>query len=549
MSVDEPDNPPLENEARGVEDSGEHRAAFAQTRDALPRADDTSALPEVAEWGAGVAAKDKNHPKGAALLQGKSTFRGLLIHSLLGEGNMGQAYLASHPVLRTPMVVKLFKGEVNPAKALRPRRGASISDEDVSETSDAQAVARPEAEPLLREAALAARVRSHHVVEVLDAGVRRGVPFLVQRYIDGIDLREVRERTVARGWRIPTGALARLLCGAALGVHAAHQAGVIHRDIKPANLFIRGDGHCCVGDFGVALDRSRATRRSTSTGTPVCMAPEQWRHEAVDRRTDVYALGATAHWLATGRGPFDVGGVSELAFAHCEEPYVAPVESEPEAAYFFAVVARCLEKAPEARYPTALAVARALEVIATPPPAIELVPGGARVGELSMTLFEGDLSRMSADVIVSAANWRMSMAVGVARALAEVGGRRLIEAAVGHSPAAMGAVAWTDAGDLDATWVAHAVSALNGAICLQRCVLRVLLEADARGARKVLFPALGTGVGQVPMAMAATLMMEATRTLASLGPRHLREVGFVLYGDSALKEWREALAGLAQAHL
>lgn len=547
MSVDEHDNPSLESGPREAQRSSEDRlaSAHAVTRDALHRADDTDALPEVHQWGAGVVAKDKFNPQGSTLLQGKSTFRGMLIHSLLGEGNMGQAYLASHPVLRTPMVVKLFKGEVGSGDA-EARLSATGGDVTVSIEPDAQAL-RPEAEPLLREAALAARVRSHHVVEVLDAGVHQDVPFLVQRYIDGIDLREVRERTVARGWRIPTGALARLLCGAARGVHAAHQAGVIHRDIKPANLFIRGDGHCCVGDFGVALDRSRAAKRSTSTGTPVCMAPEQWRQEAVDRRTDVYALGATAHWLATGRGPFDVGAIHQLAYAHCEVPYVAPVESEPDAAFFFAVVARCLEKEPGARYPTALAVARALEVIATPPPAIELAPDGARVGELSMTLSEGDLSRMSADVIVSAANWRMSMAVGVARALSAVGGRRLRQEALKHSPAAMGSVEWTDAGALDATWVAHAVAALNGAICLQRCVLRVLLEADARGARKVLFPALGTGVGRVPMAMAATLMMEATRTLASLGPRHLREVGFVLYGESALKEWREALAGLAQA--
>lgn len=547
MSVDELEKPAPEG-ARHLHEQGERVspadevAPFADR----PMSDDTDVLAEYADRGALSRTTGARQGGERPILKEKSTFRGLHIHSLLGEGGMGQAYLASHPVLRTPMVVKLFKGDESAARTSERSAEASLRDEEAVDDGERRSA---DVRPLLREAALAARVRSQHVVEVLDAGLRRGVPFLVQRYIDGIDLRELRERTVARGWRLPTGTLAWLLCGAARGIHAAHQSGVVHRDIKPANLFIRGDGRCCVGDFGVAMDRSMAARRSTSSGTPVCMAPEQWRQEAVDRRTDVYALGATAHWLATGYGPFSKSGAAQLAHAHCEMPYVPPAEAEPEAAYLFAVVARCLEKAPAARYPTALAVARALEVIAVPPPAIEVVAYGARVGDLLLTLTEGDLSRMSADVMVSAANWRMSMSVGVARALAEVGGDELRREALKHRPAAMGAVAWTGAGGLDATWVAHAVSALDGAICLQRCVLRVLLEAEARGAQKVLFPALGTGVGQVPMAMAATLMMEATRTMASLGPRHLREVGFVLYGERALIEWREALDGLALAHV
>lgn len=94
-------------------------------------------------------------------------FRGLLVQSELGRGAMGAAYLASHPVLRTPLVIKVFH-------------------------------ATPESEPF-REAHLAARVSSPFVVGVLDAGFEEGIPFVIQRYVDGIDLAELANLRRAAG--------------------------------------------------------------------------------------------------------------------------------------------------------------------------------------------------------------------------------------------------------------------------------------------------------------------------------------------------------------
>jgi O-acetyl-ADP-ribose deacetylase (regulator of RNase III) len=102
----------------------------------------------------------------------------------------------------------------------------------------------------------------------------------------------------------------------------------------------------------------------------------------------------------------------------------------------------------------------------------------------------------------------------------------------------MGDVIWTSAGQLHATWVAHAVAATGGAMCLQRTTLRTLLGAEAREAQSVLLPALGTGIGEVPMDLAAMQMLEAIRTFAALQPMQTRTVGIVLYDERALKRWR-----------
>ncbi|HEU4395578.1 MAG TPA: serine/threonine-protein kinase [Planctomycetota bacterium] len=448
----------------------------------------------------------------AARFERGSSFRGLRIHGLLGEGAMGAAYLASHPVLRMPMVIKVFRG--------------------------------PDHEQILREATLASRVRSAHVVDPVDAGLEQGVPFLIQRYVDGVDLDELRRSADALGWPLPVPMVARMTAEAARGLHAVHQAGVVHRDVKPSNLFLRGDGICCVGDFGIAVDRGTRGPSRLIAGTPMFMAPEQWLGKTVDRRTDVYSLGATAHLMATGEAPFPATTRQELKVAHVERPYARPAGASPEAAYFFAVLERALEKDPARRYPTAESLAAALDAITQAPLPYRHGAGRSTVGGISVFLEKGDLSRTASDVIVSASNSALVMDGGVSAALKRVGGRVIEDEALRHGPVPMGSVVWTQAGTLAAKNVAHAVAALDGAICLQRCTLRVLLGAEERWSRSVAFPALGTGIGEVPMSLAAHMMLEALRTVAAFRPRYLRKVRFVLYDESALRVWRDVLLAM-----
>jgi O-acetyl-ADP-ribose deacetylase (regulator of RNase III) len=133
------------------------------------------------------------------------------------------------------------------------------------------------------------------------------------------------------------------------------------------------------------------------------------------------------------------------------------------------------------------------------------------------------------------------MNLGVANALRLAGGQALEDEALTHAPVAMGDVIWTSAGRLNAQWVAHAVAAVEGAVCLQRATLRVLLQAESRKAQSVLFPALGTGVGDVPMDLAAKLMLEAIRTFAGLQPKHIRTVRIILYDEKARERWRTVM--------
>ena len=448
-----------------------------------------------------------------APLARKQSFVGLLVHSALGEGAMGATYLASHPVLQMPLVIKLFK-------------------------TSAQA-------DIFSEAHLAARVASAHVVGVIDAGVEAGIPYVIQRYIDGIDLAELIGYMQGGRWRLPANTVCRMLIDAASGLHAIHQAGVIHRDVKPANLFLTGEGTTTVGDFGVAVDAARAGGGEPVLGTPMFMAPEQWLQQEPGRATDIYALGATAHLLLTGEPPFGATNVEQMAQAHLYREYVPPVTHSPIEAYIFSVVERTLRKGPEQRYQTAEALARVLGVVAEPTPQFTPTDSdGARVGPMRVSFAVGDIAASEADVIVNAANSEMVMDVGVAAALRRAAGPSVEEEAMRSAPAAMGQVVWTEAGSLRARWVAHAVSAMSGAVCLQRCAMRVLLGAEARGAASVVFPALGTGVGGVPMDLGAKLILEAVRTFASFQPAHVREIRVVLFDPGALTRWQTILRSI-----
>ena len=441
-------------------------------------------------------------------------FRGLRVRALLGAGAMGNAYLASHVSLRTPVVVKLFR----------------------------VAGADP-----LAEAHLAARVVSPQVVPVLDAGVEQGVPYVIQRYVDGIDLEELLGIHAAGDRMIPVPVLVRIAVDVFHGLAACHVAGVVHRDIKPSNLFLAGAGEALVGDFGIAVDPD-TSRVGEVAGTPLFIAPECWEGHAATARSDMYAAAATLHLLWQRRAAFVADSPFELARLHREQPYLAPESRDPVAAYFGAVLGRLLCKAPCDRPESALAVARMLERIATPRPDLRGHEGGlSRVGDVTVQLEQRDITTATTDVIVSAANEQLEMEQGVAHALRLAGGDEIQREARAQGPITMGQVVWTRSGRLHCAEVAHAAAALDGAICVQRAVLRTLFEAERRGHRSITFPALGTGVGGVPHALGARLLLEAIRTFAGFAPRNLREIHVALAAEDKLAQWTATVVAIDSA--
>jgi serine/threonine-protein kinase len=438
-------------------------------------------------------------------------FRGLKIRALLGAGAMGNAYLASHANLRAPVVIKLFR----------------VSGSDP-----------------LAEAHLAARVVSPSVVPVLDAGVEQGVPYVIQRYVDGIDLEELLAIHAAASHSIPVSMLVRIAVHIFHGLSAVHIAGVVHRDIKPPNLFLAGSGDALVGDFGIAVDPNAAHRPEVA-GTPMFIAPELWEGQPATPRTDLYSAAATLHLLWQRQAPFSAPTALELAKMHCEMPYTPPITADPVGAYFGAVLARLLNKDPTARPESALGTARMLERIATPPPELRGHRDGvARVGDLIVQLDKRDICTAKTDVIVSAARETLEMRRGVASALRHVGGDDIERDALAQGPITIGQVVWTKGYALHAKEIAHAAAAFDGVICIQRAVLRTLFEAERRGHTSITFPALGTGVGGVPHGLGARLLLEAIRTFAAFEPRHCRSIRLALPTDEAIAAWSTALVAL-----
>lgn len=184
-------------------------------------------------------------------------------------------------------------------------------------------VERPEVAARFRNEVRIARDLSHpHIVRIFEwgtAGPERH--FLVMEYVTGHGLRTLLDGQPGR--RLPIGDATRILYEVADALAAAHARGIVHRDLKPDNLIIDDQGHVKILDFGIArvLDDDKGfTRTGESMGTPYYMAPEQFRGEKADPRSDLYSFGILAFELLTGAPPFQAEVYYQLALQHLNEP-------------------------------------------------------------------------------------------------------------------------------------------------------------------------------------------------------------------------------------
>src|SRR5689334_6997613 len=242
----------------------------------------------------------------------------------LGRGATGQVYLAEDSVLARPVALK-FIG-VDPDPAARQR--------------------------FLMEARAAARIQHPNVVSIYRVGELGDRPYLVSELVRGTSLSDV-PRPMA--W---AKALA-LAIDLGRGLAAAHRRGVVHCDIKPSNVMVTEEGVAKLVDFGLAqvLREGSEDAWQPMSGTPDYMAPEVWDGRPPTRRSDVYSLGAVLYELLSGKPPFASVGVSELRHATISRD--APtLDTEPRVA---ALVARCLNRDPEKRFPSGEELREALE--------------------------------------------------------------------------------------------------------------------------------------------------------------------------------------------
>jgi serine/threonine-protein kinase len=270
-------------------------------------------------------------------------------------------------------------------------------------------------ERFLREAKVAAKVKSEHVARVSDVGKLDpgGVPFIVMEYLEGSDLGVL----IAEQGKLPIEDVCEIGLQACEALAEVHAAGIVHRDLKPSNLFVtwRADGSPCLKllDFGISKftvhpdDASvdpALTATATIMGSPSYMSPEQLRStKEVDARTDVWALGAVLYEAVTGKPAFRGETVPQVCFMIGSEEPAAPsslrAEIPPE---LERILLACLDKNAETRA-TVVDLARVLAVYAPPRAQASLerveavlgAPPGPRLPQRSRA-FSGELQVASA---------------------------------------------------------------------------------------------------------------------------------------------------------
>jgi serine/threonine protein kinase/Leucine-rich repeat (LRR) protein len=229
----------------------------------------------------------------------------------------------------------------------------------------------------LREARAAATVQHDHVVSILQVGEERGLPFLSMPLLAG----ETLEERLRREKRLPVPEALRVGREAALGLAAAHAAGLIHRDVKPGNIWLEALPNEPGGlspryrvkilDFGLArpvADDLSLTAFGMIVGTPAYLAPEQAAGRALDGRADLFSLGVVLYLMTTGTMPFRGDNVMALLRAVEMEQPRPPRDLNPALPPALSdLVLRLLAKDPAARHASAAEVAEALAALASEP--------------------------------------------------------------------------------------------------------------------------------------------------------------------------------------
>jgi serine/threonine protein kinase len=261
------------------------------------------------------------------------------IEGEIGRGGMGVVYRARDERLQRRVAIKVLPPELAFQQDIRER--------------------------FTREAQTAARLSHPHIVPIHTVGEGEGLVYFVMGYVDG---ESVAARIRRRG-RLPVEEARRIMKETADALSAAHSVSVIHRDIKPDNILLEGTrGRVMVTDFGIAKALSSAsgatlTGIGVAIGTPAFMSPEQAAGERdIDGRSDLYSLGIVTYQMLTGDLPFNAPSVAGILMKQITE--VAPDlrRVRPDIPEDLALaVARCLEKDPQNRWPTADALRRALE--------------------------------------------------------------------------------------------------------------------------------------------------------------------------------------------
>ena len=257
----------------------------------------------------------------------------------IGRGGMGVVYRARDEQLKRRVAIKVLPPELAFQQDIRER--------------------------FKREAQTAGQLLHPHIVPIYSVGEAKGIVYFVMGYVDG----ESVAGRVKRKGPLPPEEARRIMKESADALSAAHAVSVVHRDIKPDNILLEGTrGRVMVTDFGIAKALSQGsgatlTGAGVAIGTPAFMSPEQAAGEKeIDGRSDLYSLGIVTYQMLAGELPFNAPTVAGILMKQITEPAPDIRRARPDVPEDLALaVARCLEKDPENRWPTADALRRALE--------------------------------------------------------------------------------------------------------------------------------------------------------------------------------------------
>ena len=282
---------------------------------------------------------------------------------LLGIGGMGAVYRGFQASLQREVAVKVIFG---------------------SPTEDAHHRAR-----FLHEARVAALLEHAHIVPVYDYGTDQGISYVVMRLLSGGSLADYIGEGVPR---LPLRAVSDITRDVASALAYAHKRDVIHRDIKASNVMFDGQGTVFLVDFGIARMASNRMSLTTSglkVGTPVFMAPEQWRYESLTPAVDQYALAILVYHMLTGQFPFAGELPHQLMHSHLYDPPIPLSQWRDDLNWgaIMPVLDRGLQKDPQNRFPDVERFAQAFSKAAERTLNVSLPPMAIQpYGDQPMTL-------------------------------------------------------------------------------------------------------------------------------------------------------------------
>ncbi len=248
------------------------------------------------------------------------------IIDLLGKGAMGIVYKALDPDIDREVAIKTIRFDL-------------ISDDEEKD----ELMLR-----FIREARAAGKLVHPNIITIHDVGREEDMTYIVMQYIDGLSL----QNWIASKKKFSAPAIIKLMLQLCDALNFAHQNGIVHRDIKPANILLDNYGKPHICDFGVAhVEMSTITQTGTTIGTPSYMSPEQVMGKKIDKRSDIFSLGAILYELLSGRRPFEGESITTVIYKIVNEE-AAPLSQVRKKlpVEFEHIIKKALAKDPDGRY-------------------------------------------------------------------------------------------------------------------------------------------------------------------------------------------------------